>query len=170
MGFIEVMPLILGSKKESFENFNLNKTDYISLGFSAENSLNIINSWYIPKLFKILINNQHKFFPQKIFVCDYVVISDNKSDILSKTVLKLSAVIANNIISFTEISSVLYSLCNILGKKLELRKKDLEFFISGRSAEVIIDDKIVGFIGEFLPDVLINNNYTNPVCGFEIFI
>lgn len=168
MGFIESMPLVLSSIKDSFENFNLKPKDHISLGFSAESSLNMVSNWYIPKLFKILVNNQHKSFPQKIFVCDYAVVSDSKSDIKSKTILKLSSVIAKPKVSFTEISSVLLGLCNVLGKKLELVKKDYEFFIPGRSAEVLIDGEKKGFIGEFSPEVLIKNNYTNPVCGFEI--
>ena len=172
MGFQEVMPFVLSSEKESFDNFLINKDleKYIKLDFSAESSLNIVGNWMLPKLLKVFYNNQHKSFPQKIFACDYVVKKDNSKDVLSQTVLHTACMIANSKISFTEISSVLLGLCNTLGKKLELKKQDYSYYISGRSATVVIDNKVVGTIGEINPDVLLNNNYTNPVCGFEIEI
>lgn len=172
MGFQEVMPFVLSSEKESFDNFLINKDleKYIKLDFSAESSLNIVGNWILPKLLKVFFNNQNKSFPQKIFACDYVVKKDDSKDVLSKTVLHTACMIANSKISFTEISSVLLGLCNTLNKKLELKKQDYSYYIPGRSATVLIDNKVVGTIGEINPDVLLNNNYTNPVCGFEIEI
>jgi phenylalanyl-tRNA synthetase beta chain len=168
MGFIEILPFVLSSKKDSFENFNIKGEKYIPLGFSAESSINIVGNWIIPKLFKALTNNQHKSFPQKLFACDYVVLENKELDTLSENKLHLAAVIANSKISFTEISSYLLSLTNVLGKTLRLKEKDYPFYIKGRSAAVIINDDEVGHIGEFSPEVLENHNYTMPVCGFEI--
>jgi phenylalanyl-tRNA synthetase beta chain len=168
MGFIEILPFTLSSKKDSFENFNLKAENYIPLGFSAESSINIVGTWLIPKLFKTLINNQHKSFPQKIFACDYVVVENKKEDTLSENKLHLAAVISNSKISFTEISSNILSLTNVFGKQLRLEVKEYPFYIKGRSAAIFIDGMIVGHIGEFSPTVLKKNNYTMPVCGFEI--
>jgi phenylalanyl-tRNA synthetase beta chain len=78
--------------------------------------------------------------------------------------------ISSSKVSFTEISSSLLSLCDILNKKLELKKYDYPYYMKGRSAKVIIDGKEVGTIGELSPNVLLNNSYTNPVCCFEIEI
>ncbi len=168
MGFIEVLPFILSSKKDSFENFNLKLEKYIPLGFSAESSINIVGTWIIPKLFKALVNNQHKSFAQKLFACDFVVVENKKKETLSESKLHLAAVIANSKISFTEISSTLLALTNVFGKRLELKEKEFPFYIKGRSASVFIDGKDVGHIGEFSPNILQNHNYTMPVCGFEI--
>lgn len=168
MGFIEILPFVLSSKKETFQNFNLKEENYVPLGFSAESSINIVGTWIVPRLFKVLINSQHKSFPQKIFSCDYVVIKNNNKDTLSENRLHLAALISNSKISFTEISSHLLSLINVFGKNLVLKPKDYPFYISGRSATVIVDDKEVGHVGEFSPDILEKHNYTMPVCGFEI--
>jgi phenylalanyl-tRNA synthetase beta chain len=168
MGFIEILPFTLSSKKDSFENFNIKGEKYIPLGFSAESSINIVGNWIIPKLFKALTNNQHKAFPQKLFACDFVVVENKSLDILSENRLHLAAVIANSKITFTEISSTLLALVKLIGKDLKLKEKEYPFYIKGRSAAVFIDDMEVGHIGEFLPDVLKNHNYTMPVCGFEI--
>ena len=170
MGFCEVMPLTVSSKKQSFENFNLAGDNYIDLGFSADSSLNIISNWLTPKLFLILQNNQHRSYPQKIFACDEVVIFDRKLETRSKNVLHTACVISNTQVTFTEISSTLLALCNLLGKELKLEKDNFSYYIKGRSAKVIIDGKVCGTIGEFSPDVLVKNNYQTPVCGFEIEI
>ncbi len=168
MGFIEILPFTLSSKKDSFENFNLKTEKYIPLGFSAESSINMVGNWIIPKLFKALTNNQHKAFPQKLFACDFIVVENKKEDTLSENKLHLAAVIANSKISFTEISSNLLALTNVLGKNLSLKPKEYPFYIKGRSAAVFIDSLEVGHIGEFSPEVLRNHSYSMPVCGFEI--
>ena len=170
MGFSEVMPLTLSSKKQSFENFNLSGNNYIDLGFSADSSLNIVSNWLIPKLFVVLSNNQHRSYPQRIFACDEVVIFDRTLETRSKNVLHTSCLIANTTVTFTEVSSILLALCNSLGKELKLEKDNFPYYIKGRSAKVIIDGKNVGTIGEFSPEVLIKNNYQTPVAGFEIEI
>jgi phenylalanyl-tRNA synthetase beta chain len=168
MGFLEILPFVLSSKKDSFENFNIKGEKYIPLGFSAESSINIVGNWIIPKLFKALTNNQHKSFPQKLFACDYVVVENKHEENLSENKLHLASVIANSKISFTEISSYLLSLTNVFGKTLTLKPKEYPFYIKGRSAAVFIDGSEVGHIGEFSPEILENHNYTMPVCGFEI--
>ncbi len=170
MGFIEILPFTLSSIKDNFENFNLKAEKYIPLGFSAESSINMVGNWLYPKLFKTLINNQHKSFPQKIFSCDFVVSENKKEDNLSENKLHLAAIISNSKISFTEISSNLLSLTNVFGKKLIFKEKEFPFYIKGRSAAVIINDKEVGHIGEISPKILKNHNYFMPVCGFEIEI
>jgi len=169
-GAIEVSPLSLSSKKESFENFNLefSKDKAIELGYSKDKTLDIVSPWLTPKLLKILTNNQHMSYPQRIFCCDKVVIPDKQKDVKSKTVLHAALAIANSKVTFTEASSILMTLCNTLGYNLELQKKDYPFYIKGRSAVVVVNNKEIGHIGEIHPDVLKNFEYNIPVVSFEI--
>jgi phenylalanyl-tRNA synthetase beta chain len=51
---------------------------------------------------------------------------------------------------------------------LELKKKETPFYIPGRAAEIIVNDKTVGHIGEIAPQVLKNFEYTMPVVSFEL--
>ena len=169
-GLIEVSPLSLSSKKESFENFNIpfTKDKAIELGYSKDKSLDIVSPWLLPKLLKILTNNQHMSYPQKIFSCEKVVIPDKQKDVKSKTILHTATAIANSKVSFTESASILVTLANTLGYNLELQKKDFPFYIPGRSAAVIINNKEIGHIGEINPEVLKNFDYNVPVVAFEI--
>lgn len=168
MGFIEVYVFLLSSFKENFENFFLKPENFIPLGMSVESSVNLIQNWLTPKLFKTLKVNQHRSYPQKLFACDYVVIENKNKNELSENQLRLAVLIANSRVSFTEICSNLLALTNFFNKKLCLKEKHFPFYIKGRSASIFIDDKEVGHIGEFSPEVLENHNFTMPVCGFEI--
>ncbi|MDD3244656.1 MAG: phenylalanine--tRNA ligase subunit beta [Candidatus ainarchaeum sp.] len=171
LGYTEISPFSLSNKKELFENFLIpvNK-DALDLGYSKDKNLDVIVTWLYPKLLKTLTNNQHRGYPQKIFSCNYVVIKDTEEENRSKNRLKLSAMTASSKISYTQTVSDLLTLCNVLGQKLDLEKKNYPFYLKDRSAEIIIDGKSVGHVGEINPDVLVNNDYFVPVVGFEIEI
>ncbi len=168
LGFQEVLPLSLSSKKEMFDNFGVSSEDAVDLGYSKDKTIDVVVSWFTPKLLKILTNNQHMFYPQKIFVCDYVVTKNKDKDVLSETKLCLSAMLANPKISFSEIASVLLGLCNTLGWDVRLEEQEYPFYIKKRSAKIIVNDKEVGHIGEISPKVLKNHEYFMPACSFEI--
>jgi len=102
------------------------------------------------------------------FSADFVVTKDDTKDVLSQTKLSLAAMIANPKISFSEISSVLKGFCNSLGWDVVLKQKNYPFYISKRSASILINNKEIGHIGELAPKVLKNFEYYMPVCCFEI--
>ena len=168
LGFQEVMLLTLSSKKEMIDNFEIDDKEVIKLGYSKDKTLDVIVSWQTPKLLKFLTNNQHMFYPQKIFSCNNVVVKEEKEETLSKTKLSLATMIANSKVSFSEMSSVLLGLCNTLGWRVSLEEKEYPFYIKKRSAKIIINDKEVGHIGELSPKVLKAFEYYMPVCSFEI--
>lgn len=170
LGYTQVSPYSLCSKKEQFEDFLIENDDVLEIDYSKEKNMDTLVTWLYPKLLKILTNNQHRSYPQKIFCCDYVVIKDLNKENKSVNKLKLSTMIASSKVSFTESTSDLLTFCNIFGKKLELIKKDYNFYLKNRSAEIIVDGKVIGHVGELNPEVLVKNQYFMPVVGFEIEI
>ncbi len=170
LGFIEVSPLSLSSKKESFTNFNLeyNEKEAIELGYSKDKQVDIVSPSHLPKLLKILTYNQHRFFPQNIFVCDQVVLPSEKEETRTIQKLQLAVLTANSKVSYSELVAVLFKLCNVLGLSLELHSCKKPFYIEGRSSEIVLNNEIVGHIGEIAPSVLVNFEYTMPVVAFEI--
>lgn len=172
LGFVETSPLSLSSKKEAFENFGLDfqEGDAIELGYSKDKEIDIVCPNHLPKLMKILLNNQHRLFPQNIFVCDQVVVPDKTKENKAIQKLMLSAVTADSKNNFTEMVSVVFSLCNFLGLHLELKDTSFPFYLPGRCAKIIINNECVGHIGELHPKVLSNFNYQMPVVCFEIVL
>ena len=83
---------------------------------------------------------------------------------------KFSAVITDNKVSYEEIASMLDAFMRNLGLKYALKAANHPVFISGRSADVIVNNKAVGFIGEIHPQVLNNWKLENPTIGFELDI
>lgn len=55
-------------------------------------------------------------------------------------------------------------------EKYKLRKSKHESFIEGRVAEILVNNKIVGIIGEMRPEVLMNWKIEMPVAAFELEI
>jgi phenylalanyl-tRNA synthetase beta chain len=170
LGFQEIKTLSLSNKKKLFEDFKIEASsqNYMPLGYSKDKTIDCVVNWLTPKLFDILLNNQHKFFPQKLFSCDYVVKKDDSLEVRSKTVLHLCGLFSNYKVSFTKMSSEIFTLFNLLGLEFTLKKKNYSFYVKGRSAEIICNSKSVGHIGEIDPSVLKNKEYYMPVCSFEI--
>jgi phenylalanyl-tRNA synthetase beta chain len=76
--------------------------------------------------------------------------------------------IANTKVSYEEISSILDSLFSNLGIKYKLKSVKHPSFIEGRVANVYVDNKNIGIIGEIHPRILENWKLEMPAAGFEI--
>ena len=71
-------------------------------------------------------------------------------------------------VNFNSVKSVLQALSKTLGFKFELKELEKPFLISGRSAEVLVNGKSIGLLGEVHPKVLENFGIENPVCVLEV--
>jgi phenylalanyl-tRNA synthetase beta chain len=56
----------------------------------------------------------------------------------------------------------------LIKEKVQLKPKDLPSFISGRCAEIIINKKSIGIIGEIHPKVLSKWKLRMPAVSLEI--
>tara|TARA_Y100000034_G_C6904499_1_gene419312 strand:- start:290 stop:1900 length:1611 start_codon:yes stop_codon:yes gene_type:complete len=119
-----------------------------------------LRSWIIPSLMKILSENKHHEYPQKIFEVGHVF---GKQEFERVGLLS-----CHGSASFTESKQVLDYLFNSLGLKYKLEEVDHGSFIKGRVGRVYCKGKKVGFIGEVNPKVLENFSLDVPVVGFEI--
>ena len=71
-----------------------------------------------------------------------------------------------NINSFGELVNL---LSNVLHRKVKLKNsKGVPFFIEGRSVELYLDHKCVGFMGEFHPKYLYENRIKSPGIYLEV--
>lgn len=170
LGFNEVFTLLLTDKKDQYERMDLDvkKQEFMKLGHSAESSINMVRTWLLPETLKAVYYNRNKSLPLKIFEVNEVVLPDSSKDVLSKTKNKMSCLICDDAVSFTDIKGVLDNLLLVFGKEFDLDVKDFEFFIKGRSASIMFNGKDVGFIGEVSPSVLSNWDIKYPISCFEI--
>ncbi len=168
LGFIETYTFALTSVKEQFEMMNLKTEEHIELQESAEKAYNMVRKWLIPEELKALKANKDTPYPHKIFETGYCVIPNEEKDTLAENRLKLAVLISSDNANFTQINQVLQTLAREIGLTIELKEKNYNFFIEGRSAEIYINKKSIGFIGEIHPQVLDNYNLAQPVAAFEL--
>jgi phenylalanyl-tRNA synthetase beta chain len=117
---------------------------------------------------KVLANNKHVEYPQRIFEIGDVTIIDKKKETNTRDIRKIAVVITDTKVNYEEISSLLDSLLTNLGVKYKLKATNHPSFIQGRVAEILVKNKQIGFIGEIHPSVLENWNLEMPVAAFEI--
>jgi phenylalanyl-tRNA synthetase beta chain len=64
--------------------------------------------------------------------------------------------------------SILDKLFSLIGKKYKIKQSSNQTFIENRRADIIVDNKKIGFIGEVHPKVLNNWKIEKPVVAFEL--
>lgn len=114
----------------------------------------VLRNYLFPSLLLFLSKNTSKEYPQNIFEIGYIVrdLEEYRS---------LAIALCYDKANLSEMISVLEELFRNLKINFELKESNLEFFIEGRQAYIISNNKIIGFLGEIHPEILTN---------FEIFI
>ena len=119
----------------------------------------------IPAL-RILSENKDNEYPQKIFEIGTVFSKDEKeeSGIKESTNLVVSITPGN----FTEIKQILDYLAKMLSTNFTLKESIKKDLIEGRTGEIFLNNKPIGYIGEVHPETLKGWNIKLPVSLFEL--
>jgi phenylalanyl-tRNA synthetase beta chain len=140
------------------------KTGYKGNTLSVSNPVNAdyntIRNGIIPSLMKILNENKHNEYPQKIFEIGTVFEKEESEN--------LGLLSCHTNANFTEIKQILDYLFNSLGLKYNLEEAEHDAFINGRAGRIIAKGKNIGMIGEINPQVLEKFNLDTPAAGFEL--
>jgi phenylalanyl-tRNA synthetase beta chain len=125
----------------------------------------VLRESLIPSLMQSLSGNVHEEYPQKLFEIGKVF---KKKDVIHEY-YSVGAVVAHAEADYTEAKSVLQALMELcFGKSVTTVPAKDPTFIEGRTAQIIIDDSIIGVIGEVSPSVVENFKLRMPVSAFEI--
>jgi len=170
LGMQEIMSYTLTNRDNLFKKMNVKEEKMVEIENPVSLNWNIFRNWLIPSLMEFFSNNQHVKYPQKIFEIGDVVIIDEKEETRTKDIRKIAAAISDSKIGYADISAVLEALMTSRKKKYKLKKWNHPSFIEGRVAQIFVDNKVVGFIGEIRPEVLQNWKLEMPVATFELEI
>ena len=120
----------------------------------------------LPSLLDNLSKNIHESYPQKLFETG-VVFSKGKPIDES---INLAIIIAYKDTSYSEIKAIMQSLLRTNFKINSETKtsKNNELFSKGRHADIFVNEKKVGEIGEIDSNILENFRIRTSVVGFEI--
>lgn len=165
--FQEILNFVLTSEENNFKKMNLEgKAVEILNPTSSEYS--ICRTWVLPSLLKILAENKHRDYPQKIFEIGDCIDFDESLETRTKTIRKLAGVISYDNANLTEIKSIIESVLDNLNYNYLIKELNHPSFIESRCGEILVNDRRIGFFGELHPQVLENWKLEKPVIVFEI--
>lgn len=165
LGFTEALNSSLTSKQVLYDDTKRDSSQIIEVAESKSQEYTVLRDSILPGLLENLSKNIHESYPQKLFETGVVF---SKGNPISETIT-MSCVSAHKDTSFAEIKSILQAALktdsNIICKTSASSHPS---FAKGRTADVLVGDKIVGIIGEIDKQVIENFKIRVPVSGFEI--
>jgi phenylalanyl-tRNA synthetase beta chain len=171
LGMLEILSFSLVSKKVQYELMGIRDdiTKVISVDGTKSSEYEVLRDSLIPSLLQTLSHNIHQEYPQKLFEIGKVFQ-------LSKALdehWNVGVVIAHNTASYTETKSTMKELLNgCFGPKFASTVFTPagynDMFIEGRCANIIINEKNIGIIGEIAPVAVENFKLRVPVAAFEL--
>ncbi|MHA1615158.1 MAG: phenylalanine--tRNA ligase subunit beta [Candidatus Thorarchaeota archaeon] len=125
-------------------------------------------------LFPILMDfaslNQHADFPQRIFEVGDIVVPNESKETRTDQIPSVCGLVTDVKVNITDLmKDIGYLLRNLdLEGKFKFVACADSTFIEGRTAQIVVNDQVVGLFGEVAPEVLNNFEITSPIVAFEI--
>ncbi|MBW2991944.1 phenylalanine--tRNA ligase subunit beta [Candidatus Woesearchaeota archaeon] len=167
LGYLETNSYSLISKLE----LSRMKVDYPAIELSnANEDFNCLRNWITPSLLKILSENRHHDYPQKIFETGTCFKKDESKETNTDEFYRLALLTTHKDADFTESKQALDYLMNALNLNYEIEETEHNSFIEGRVGRITVSRKKIAYIGEIHPEVLQNWSLEMPIAGFEINI
>ena len=167
LGYTEVLNSSLVSNQIQNELTNRSNSDVIQVAESKSLEHTILRDAIIPGILENLSKNIHEQYPQKLFETGIVFSKGNPIQEDSH----LAGISAHNDANFSEIKSILQSLLKIgFNIDSETKTSSHPIFSEGKTANILVNDKIVGILGEIDSKIIGNFKIREEVkvVGFEI--
>jgi phenylalanyl-tRNA synthetase beta chain len=170
LGFVEIVNINIMSSK-TFNNFyiesnNNNLDNIVSVADSKTSDFEFLRNSITPSIMLTLSKNIHEKYPQKLFEIGKTFRFNNYR---IKEEWWLGVVIAHNNTDYTEIKSILESLMKYcFNKNIKTLYHNIEYYIKGHSAKILLDENEMGDIGEIYPMVLENFKLRTLVTSFNL--
>jgi phenylalanyl-tRNA synthetase beta chain len=165
LGYTEALNSSLTSKRILYDLTNRQASNIISVLNSKSQEHTILRDLILGGLVNNLSSNIHEPYPQKLFEIGTVFSQGNPV----KEEIHLACVTAHKDANFSEIKSILQSALKT-GFNIECNTKTSSHptFSEGRSAEILVNGKSFGIIGEIDSKVIENFKIREQVAGFEL--
>ena len=166
LGFLEAMNSSLTSKKTLYDMTKRDSSKIISVLDSKSQEHTILRDSLLPSLLENLSKNIHESYPQKLFETGVVF---SKSQPINESI-NFAAVIAYKDTNYSEIKAIMQSILktNFKIESQTKTSKNQELFVEGKHADILVDEKKIGEIGEIDNEILENFRIRTSVTGFEI--
>ena len=165
LGYMEALNSSLTSKRILYDNAQRDSSKIISVLDSKSLEHTILRDSLLPGLIDSLAKNIHESYPQKLFEIGTIF---NKTNYVTEET-HLCAVSSHKDANFSEIKSVLQSVIqSIFGKTCETRTTTNPTFEKGHVANITVNGKIIGIIGEISESTKNNFKLRESIVSFEV--
>ncbi len=171
-----VRELIVGLGFDEVVNFMLIDRDFLAMLMDEKfielanpklKSYSAIRNSLIPSILLSIKRNADRYAYMKLFeIGDYVKIHGGSM----KIERSLAYGIYGDKVTLTDGLIIMKSLLNTLGMKYELRETKMRIFIEGRTAEVLVNNDVVGIVGELHPGVITKLGLSKPIVIGELVL
>ncbi len=163
---LETSSYHLTTRNDQFSKMDVKEkkeTDYLFVE-ESKTDYNVLRKSLTPLMLKIFSENVDSEYPQKIFEMGKVF---SFSTHVNENEHLAGAISPSN---FTEIKQIIEYLFKMLNININIVEPEdfPKYFINGRVAEIFLDKKSIGFIGEIHPKILKNWKLRMSVGLFEI--
>ncbi len=166
LGLLEVHSYNLASEINQSEKMNT-AVKCVELANALNTDYNVLRSWIIPGLLKILNENKHNEYPQNLFeIGDVFKYNENYESGVEEFV-RLGICKCHSGVTFTDIKQVLNSFMDAFGLRYEIKEVEHNSFIPGRVGRISVRGVDVAYIGEIHPQVLDGFGLETPVVVLE---
>jgi phenylalanyl-tRNA synthetase beta chain len=167
LGFTEALNSSLTSKQVLYDHTSRDSSNLIEVAESKSQEYTVLRDSILPGLLENLSRNIHETYPQKLFETGIVF---SKGTPIKESIC-LACLSAHKDAGYTEIKSVLQALLKT-DSNIECKTKTAEnpMFAKGKTADIMINDKKIGVIGEIDSQVIDNFKIRVPVSGFEMIL
>ncbi|MEK0319987.1 MAG: phenylalanine--tRNA ligase subunit beta [Nitrosopumilus sp.] len=165
LGYMEALNSSLTSKRILYDNTKRDSSKIISVLDSKSLEHTILRDSLIPGLIDNLAKNIHESYPQQLF--EIGTIFNKTSSVTEET--HLCATSSHKDANFSEMKSVLQSIIqSIFGKTCETKTTTHPTFEKGHVANIIVDGKVIGIIGEISKSTKDNFKLREQIVSFEV--
>ncbi|HEU4606031.1 MAG TPA: phenylalanine--tRNA ligase subunit beta [Nitrososphaera sp.] len=165
LGMLESLSFSLTSMEVQYGAFGIAGKNVLSVDGSKSIEHEILRDSLVPSLLQSLSHNVHEGYPQRLFEIGKTFHKDN---VITES-WNIVAAVAHADAGYTEIKSAMQALLkSCFGKDVSTKASTNPMFMEGRCAEIIVDGRAVGMIGEITPLALENFKLRVPVAAFEI--
>lgn len=165
LGFTEALNSSLTSRQVLYDHTGRDDSKIIEVAESKSQEHTVLRDMLLPGLLENLSRNIHESYPQKMFEIGTVF----AGGLPIKESTSITCVSAHKDSGFTEIKSVLQSLLRTYSN-IECKTKTSvhPVFANGKTADIVVNDKTIGTIGEIDSRVIETFKIRVPVSGFEL--
>ena len=165
LGYMEALNSSLTSKRILYDNTKRDSSKILSVLDSKSLEHTILRDSLLPGLIDSLAKNIHESYPQKLF--EVGTIFNKTSSVIEET--HLCATTSHKDANFSEMKSVLQSVIqSMFGKTCDTKTTTHPTFEKGHVANIAVDGKIIGIIGEVSKSTKDNFKLREPIVSFEI--